>query len=415
MNKNLSISVLGITVAALIFIGVCIVSNEPKYDLIDIQGSKNNLEDVMFTQSQNIGLYKNIQSVVSKDGFKVEKYKNDKDFKNEYIKLISSNKDLFNDYNPSRNGIYKSDENIGYIETFSQTYNEKDELVEEFTIRNKNKKTNEINEWNFTLPEKIKEYSDINQDFTVGIKGNEVYILRSVVAGIKYNHKGDVNDIGNSFLNVYTFNLDTQEVKKKDNYKPYVKEGYEAALGGSVGFNKNNKMYTLIQQVNLKDKEKLDYYLAYYDIDTNKFDTIKEPVIKDSQSSLLGGNITIKADLEGDILYLLQHNKGEEKNINVELSKVDLKNDKILYLDKGYSTGNPDDNYDVLDLRVLNNKIYMCINSRKETNAKYIRNEKMKDSIVVLDEDTGQILYKGEYIDDNASYASSQIIKKGEL
>lgn len=412
MNKILSISVLGITVAALIFIGVGIISNEPKYDLIYIQGSKNNLEDVVFTQSQNIGLYKNIQSVVSKDGFEVEKYKNDKDFKNEYIKIISSNKDLFNGSNPLGNGIYKSDENIGYVETFSQTYNEKGELVQEFIIRNKNIKTNKINEWNFTLPEKIKEDSDVNQDFAVGIKGNEVYILRSVVEGIEYNRKGDVNDIGDSFLNIYAFNLDTQEVKKKENYEPHVKEGYKAVLSGSVGFN---KMYTLIQQVNLKDKEKLDYYLVYYDIATNKFNTIKEPVIKDSQSPLLGGDITIKVDLEGDTLYLLQHNKGEEKNINVELSKVDLKNDKILYVDKAYATGNTDANYDVSDLRVLNNKIYMCITSWKETNTKYIRNEKMKDSIVVLDENTGQILYKGEYIDDNASYAVNQIIKKEEL
>ena len=40
MNKKLSISVLIITVASLICIGVGIVINEPSYGLVDVQGSK---------------------------------------------------------------------------------------------------------------------------------------------------------------------------------------------------------------------------------------------------------------------------------------------------------------------------------------------------------------------------------------
>ncbi|MDU6248572.1 MAG: hypothetical protein E6612_06585, partial [Paeniclostridium sordellii] len=202
---------------------------------------------------------------------------------------------------------------------------------------------------------------------------------------------------------------------KNSTYKPFEKDGYKAILNLTTGFNKDNKIYTLVGQVNLKDKSKIDYYLVYYDIDTNKFKNIKEPVIKDSTSPLLGGNITIKSDVEGDILYLLQHNKGEKENINIELSKIDLKNDKIDYVDKDYKTGNVDDNYDVMDLRVLNNKIYMCINSWKESNEKYSKNQKTKNSIVVLDEKTGQIIYIGEYINDSLAYSINDILTKDEL
>jgi hypothetical protein len=415
MNKKLSISVLIITLASLICIGVGIVINEPSYDLVDVQGSKENLGDVLFLQRQNSDLYKSIQSIVSKDGFEVKKYKNNEKFRSEYNQLIISNPDLFNGSSPYGNGIYKSNENIGYVESFSETYNENGEFIQEFTIHNKDIKTGEINDWHFTLPEKIESDGNIEHAFGVGIKNDKVYILNSLVDGMDYNRKGEVTSIGDSSLNLYTFNLSTQEVKKNNTYKSFEKEGYKAILNLTTGFNKDNKIYTLVEQVNLKDKRKVDYYLVYYDIDNNKFKTIKEPVIKDSASPLLGGNITIGSDVEGDILYLLQHNKGEEENINIELSKIDLKNDKIDYVDKDYKTGNIDDNYDVTDFRVLNNKIYMCINSWKESNEKYSKNQKMKNSIVVLDEKTGQILYRGEYINDSLAYPINHILKKGEL
>ena len=415
MKKKLSISVLIITLASLICIGVGVVINEPSYDLVDVQGSKENLGDVVFFQRQNSDLYKSIQSIVSKDGFEVKKYKNNEKFRGEYNKLIISNPDLFNGSNPYGSGIYKSNENIGYVESFSETYNENGEFVQDFIIHNKNIKTSEINEWHFTLPEKIKADGNIEHIFGVGIKNDKVYILNSLVDDMEYNRKGEVTRIGDSSLNLYTFNLSTQEVKKNNTYKAFEKEGYKAILNSAKAFDKDNKIYTLVEQVNLKDKRKVDYYLVYYDINNNKFNTIKEPVIKDSASPLLGGNITISVDVEGDILYVLQHNKGEEENINIELSKIDLKNDKIDYIDKDYKTGNIDDHYDVTDFRVLDNKIYMCINSFEESNEKYSKDQKMKNGIVVLDEKTGRICYKGEYINDSSAYPSNNILTKDEL
>ncbi|EPZ56506.1 hypothetical protein H477_2752 [[Clostridium] sordellii ATCC 9714] len=87
MNKKLSISVLIITVASLIGIGIGIVFNEPSYDLVDVQGSKENLGDVLFLQRQNSDLYKSIQSIVSKDGFEVKKYKNNESLEVNIISL----------------------------------------------------------------------------------------------------------------------------------------------------------------------------------------------------------------------------------------------------------------------------------------------------------------------------------------
>ncbi|MDU5021185.1 MAG: hypothetical protein E6269_11590, partial [Clostridiales bacterium] len=106
MNKKLSISVLIITVASLICIGVGIVINEPSYNLVDVQGSKKNIGDVLFLQRQKSDLYKSIQSIVSKDGFEVKKYKNNEKFRSEYNQIIISNPDLFNDSSPYGSGIY---------------------------------------------------------------------------------------------------------------------------------------------------------------------------------------------------------------------------------------------------------------------------------------------------------------------
>ncbi len=418
MRKSLSLSVLGITVASLIFIGAGIIINEPKYGFEDIKGSKENLGDVVFIQGNNTDLYKNVQSTVSKDGFEVKKYSNSKGRDvghSEYEKLIHSNKDLFRNSYPLGSGVYKSDENIGYVEYYSQTYNDDGTYSQQFLIRNKNLKTNEINEWYVTLPENIKEDENVESGFAVSIKGNKLYILRTVTQGIAYNRNGEATEIGDSYLNLYTFNLENQEIKLKDNYKP-IKDGeYKYVFDTNEVFQKDNKMYTLVGRVNLKDENKLDYYLVYYDINSNKFEAIKEPVIKDSASPTLGGNIVISNDIEGDILYILQHDKSKEKNANVELSKINLKNNKVEYVDKQYHIGNANDEYDAIPFRVIDNKIYMGITSFEENNQNYARDREFKHQILVLDENNGQTLYKGEYINETDSYPNLSIMKNNEL
>lgn len=416
MRKSLSLSVLGITVASLIFIGAGMVINEPKYGFEDIKGSKESLEDVVFIQENNTDLYKNVQSIVSKDGFEVKKYSNSKDKKfgdSDYERIISSNKDVFKNVYPLSEGIYKSDENVGYIEDHSLIFNEDGTYLQQFLIRNKNLKTNEINEWYVTLPEKIKEDVNIESRFAVSIKDNKLYILITIIQDTIYNINGEATDIDDSYLNLYTFNLENQEIKLKDSYKP-IKDG-EYVFDTNEVFEKDNKMYTLVGKISLKDENKLDYYLAYYDINRNKFETIKEPVIKDSASSTLGGNIVISNDIEGDILYILQHDKSEEKNANVELSKINLKNNKVEYINKQYHTSNANDEYYVNSFRVIDKKVYIGITKYEEENKKYGSNMDVNDYIVVLDENTGQTLYKGEYINETGYYPPLRIMKNNEL
>lgn len=418
MRKSLSLSVLGITIASLIFIGVGIITNEPKYGFEDIKGSKENLGDVVFVQGNNTDLYKNVQSTVSKDGFEVKKYLNSKGRDvghSEYEKLIHSNKDLFRNLYPLVSGVYKSDENIGFVEDYSQIYNEDGTYSQQFLIRNKNLKTNEINEWYVTLPQNIKKDENVESGFAVSIKGNKLYILSTVTQGIVYNRNGEATEIGDSYLNLYTFNLENQEIKLKDNYKPIKDSEYKYVFDTNEVFQKDNKMYTLVGRVNLKDKNKLNYYLVYYDINSNKFETIKEPVIKDSASPTLGGNIVISNDIEGDILYILQHDKSEEKNANVELSKINLKNNKVEYVDKQYHISNANDEYDIDTFRVIDNKLYMGITKYEKNTQKYGIDMEVNHYIVVLDENTGETLYKGEYINETGYYPTLRIMKNNEF
>lgn len=416
MKKSLSLSVLGITVASLLLIGVGLIKNEPRYDFADIKGSKENLGNVSFVQTNYVDLYKNIKSTVSKDGFKVKKYTNDKSVKDgEYGKIIVSNKDLFEYSHPLGSGIYKSDENIGYVEECSQNYNGDGTYTQQILIRNKNLKTNEINESYVDFPENIKEGENTESGFAVSIKGNNIYILRGITEGISYKNEGEIDKFEDSYLNLYVFNLDNQELKLKDSYKNVEKDGYKYIFNMNEVFKKDNKIYTLVGKVNLKDKNRLDYYLLYYNLNNNKFETIKEPVLKDTTAPILGGNIIISKKLEGDTLYILEHDKSKEKNANIEISKVNLKDNKVEYIDKKYNIANASDEYDCNEFRVIDNKIYMGMTVFEEKNQVYGPVMNTKELVVVIDENTGQTLYKGEYLNERDNSPQLEIVMNNEL
>ncbi|CEP50893.1 Uncharacterised protein [[Clostridium] sordellii] len=413
MRKKISVSVLVIVIASLMVIGVGGSLNNPKKDLIDIKGEKENLGDVLFLQQSRVDLYKNIQTFVSKDGFKTEEYKNIKNFKSKLSKTINSNKDLFKNNLPDKNSVYTSNNNIGFLEEHRMDYGKNGEVLHYFIIHNKNLKTNEITNYVFSMPDEFKSESNFHQWFTVDIKKDYVYILYSAADNVEYDRGGNVKNIGNSYLNLYTFNLNTQEVKKKDSYQISNKNEEKIIVDGSIGFKDNDRLYTFIKKVDLNNEEKSNYYLVYYDINSNKFNTINKPVIEDYNESYLSENITY--DVEGDFLYLLQNTVENGEGTVLKLSTINLKTNEVIEIDKKYRVDSIYDNFNIKNFRIIDNKMYMCINSWKDNDRNHGKNDIMKDSILVIDEKNGQVLYQGEYLENIPGYKTELIITKDEL
>lgn len=413
MRKKISVSVLVIVIASLMVIGVGGSLNNSKKDLIDIKGEKENLGDVLFLQQSRVDLYKNIQTFVSKDGFKTEEYKNIKNFKSKLSKTINSNKDLFKNNLPDKNSVYTSNNNIGFLEEHRMDYGKNGEVLHDLIIHNKNLKTNEITNYVFSIPDEFKSESNFHQWFTVDIKEDYVYILYSAADNVEYDRGGNVKNIGNSYLNLYTFNLNTQEVKKKDSYKVSNKNEEKIIVDGSIGFKDNDRLYTFIKKVDLNNEEKSNYYLVYYDINSNKFNTINKPVIEDYNESYLSENITY--DVEGDFLYLLQNTVENGEGTVLKLSTINLKTNEVIDIDKKYRVDSIYDNFNIKNFRIIDNKMYMCINSWKDNDRNRGKNDIMKDSILVVDEKNGQVLYQGEYLENIPGYKTELIITKDEL
>ena len=413
MRKKISVSVLVIVIASLMVIGVGGSLNNSKKDLIDIKGEKENLGDVLFLQQSRVDLYKNIQTFVSKDGFKVEEYKNIKNFKSKLSKTINSNKDLFKNNLPDKNSVYTSNNNIGFLEEHRMDYGKNGEVLNDFIIHNKNLKTNEITNYVFSMPDEFKSESNFHQWFTVDIKEDYVYILYSAADNVEYDRGGNVKNIGNSYLNLYTFNLNTQEVKKKDSYQISNKNEEKIIVDGSIGFKDNDRLYTFIKKVDLNNEEKSNYYLVYYDINSNKFNTINKPVIEDYNESYLSENITY--DVEGDFLYLLQNTVENGEGTVLKLSTINLKTNEVIDIDKKYRVDSIYDNFNIKNFRIIDNKMYMCINSWKDNDRNDGKNDIVKDSILVIDEKNGQVLYQGEYLENIPGYKTELIITKDEL
>ncbi|CEN24691.1 Uncharacterised protein [[Clostridium] sordellii] len=413
MRKKISVSVLVIVIASLMVIGVGGSLNNPKKDLIDIKGEKENLGDVLFLQQSRVDLYKNIQTFVSKDGFKTEEYKNIKNFKSKLSKTINSNKDLFKNNLPDKNSVYTSNNNIGFLEEHRMDYGKNGEVLNDFIIHNKNLKTNEITNYVFSMPDEFKSESNFHQWFTVDIKEDYVYILYSAADNVEYDRGGNVKNIGNSYLNLYTFNLNTQEVKKKDSYQISNKNEEKIIVDGSIGFKDNDRLYTFIKKVDLNNEEKSNYYLVYYDINSNKFNTINKPVIEDYNESYLSENITY--DVEGDFLYLLQNTVENGEGTVLKLSTINLKTNEVIDIDKKYRVDSIYDNFNIKNFRIIDNKMYMCINSWKDNDRNHGKNDIVKDSILAIDEKNGQVLYQGEYLENIPGYKTELIITKDEL
>lgn len=107
MNKKLSITILGLAVFSFILVLLGVIINQPKHELVDIKGDRNEIGDVLFISQTQNGLYGNVQTITSKDKFTVKK--NSKSIYNlsENTKVKDEHKEMFKNVHQD-NQIYCS-------------------------------------------------------------------------------------------------------------------------------------------------------------------------------------------------------------------------------------------------------------------------------------------------------------------
>lgn len=412
MNKNLSITVLIVTIISFILVGLGIVLNQPKYELIDIKGDKSNIGDVSFISKMQNDLYSNAQTITSKDGFVVKKNSKSIIDLKEDSDLKYKHNDLFKKMYPENN-IYQSEKNIGYLQEMGANYTDGSNSSISFKIVNKNLYSNQIEEYDLTLPDIFTGENDFSYGFTVGIKDEDIYILSSVSQDMEYSNNGHVKSSGDVSIYVYKFNLNDKKLEKTGKFIQKKKENELMITNSQICFENDGKLYTTIESYPKDNKNNGEAYLIYYDMEKNKFEYMKESIINNKEIENLETDTT-QYSIEDGKLYLINKDDSDENYTKINQSIIDLKNNKLVE-NKTYKIEKLNEISQIASFRVIDNKLYLCMQSYKVTRDSYAFNDAFKNSIIVVDESNGDILYMGEYIENKPQNATNFILKNNEI
>ena len=412
MNKKLSITILGLAVFSFILVLLGVIINQPKHELVDIKGDRNEIGDVLFISQTQNGLYGNVQTITSKDKFTVKK--NSKPIYNlsENTKVKDEHKEIFKNVHQD-NQRYCSEENIGYIEDTGINYTGTGDANLSFKIVNKNLKSGNVEEYDLNLPKSFDGESNFSYGLTVGIKNEDIYILSSVSEDVEYSAKGNITGSGDVAIDIYKFNLNKKEIDKVGEFVQKKKDSEIIISNNQICFEYEDKLYSTIETYPNDKKKNGEVYLIYYDMKKNKFEYMEGPIINNKDIESIDTD-TIQYSIENGKLYLLNKNDRDESYTNIIQYTIDLKNNKI-DKNKEYKVEKLNEMSHIESFRVINKKLYLCMGSYKPIRGEYSGDDDLKNTIVVVDEKNGNTLYMGEYIEDKPEDSINFILKNSEI
>lgn len=406
MKKNLSKITLGVVVSSLIVIGIIVSFNDTNMKIEDVKGSKSELGNASIIYQEEKGIYNTKNAVVSKDGIKVKKFSKELPRVDKYSKLIMDNKDFF-DSNTNSNLVYEDKESIGYIDYVSNNYYSNEDVRFNTKITDKNLKTNKITEFDIEIISSSKENVDANRSCLVTKYKNEIYLSMGITNDINYNKNGDIIDNGNSSISIYKIDLENQKVQLFDEIK--IKENVDISNG--VSFVNNNKIYFMAQTY----KDSREQYLIYYDLENNKFDYIKDSInIKEKNNSNDNDKAYSIDDNKLNIIY--NDVTTDKKSTIIHQYSIDLEKEEIIENDKVYKFDKINEQLELIEFRLIDNKLYILLNSYKEEQGNFYTPRKENSSnIIVLDEKTKKVLYIGQSKQEENYHTTNYIVKNEEL
>lgn len=406
MNKRLSLVTLGLSLSSIVILTGVMIISQPKYTLKNIFGKQSSLEDVTIFSQERIGIFSTNNVILSKDNYKFNKNVKQNPDLYKYSKDLNENREIFNNYIYDTDFLYSDENSIGYIEYVNEYYRESD-ITLSTTIKDKNLDTGEVLEFKIEIPNSLKSENNNNNHKELVTKYNgEVYIIllgeQESNPDIKKTGKYRLED----FVEISKVDFSNKEARSVNKINLTIDDNSKYRVVYHNPFVIDNRIYFYLES---QDKLENSYYLAYYDMENNKFNYI------DNKINLEFPLESYQQNVEGEKLNLL-YNTDNKNKMDLSLYTIDLTTGKVITNNEQYDIQKLNKNMDINTFRVIDNKIYMLSKAYDSDNMNlrgYIR--EYTHNVIVLDKTSKSTLYIGEYRQGNEFISNSYILKNDEL
>ena len=404
MNKKISLVTLGLSLSSIVILTGAMIISQPKYTLKNIVGKQSSLGDVVVYSQSKRGIYSNDSVILSKDKYQFNKNVNQNPDLYKYSKNFNKNRDIFPGYIHDTGSIYSDENSIGYIEYIDEQYGETD-ITLSTTIKDKNLNTGEVSEFEIKIPNSLKpEYNYGRKELVTKYK-DEVYIVLLEEQESNPDRKKTRKDELEDFVEISKVDFNNKEAKSVNKINLKVDDKSKYRLVYNNPFVIDNRVYFYLEN---QDTLENNYYLAYYDMENNKFDYIDNKINLELPLELYQQNV------EGEKLNLLSDTENKSK-VDLSLYTIDLTTGKVITNNEQYSIKKLNKNMDINTFRVIDNKIYILSNAFNEDNMNLRINGEYTDNVIVLDKTSKSTLYIGEYKQGDEFTSDSYILKNDEL
>ncbi len=404
MNKKISLVTLGLSLSSIVILTGAMVISQPKYTLKNIVGKQSSLGDVVVYSQEKRGIYSTNNMILSKDKYQFNKNVKQNPDLYKYSKEFNKNRDLFQGYVYDTDFIYSDKNSMGYIEYIDQHYGESD-ITLSTTIKDKNLDTGEISKFRIDIPNSLKPENNNSHKAIVTKYDGEVYII---LLG-EQESNSDIKKTGKYeleyFVEISKVDFNNKEAKyiNKINLKVDDKSKYRVVYNNQ--FVIDNRVYFYLEN---QDTLENNYYLAYYDMENNKFDYI------DNKINLELPLESYQQNVEGEKLNLLSDTDNKSK-VDLSLYTIDLTTGKIVINNEQYSIKKLNKNMCLNTFRIIDNKIYILSKTSNADNMNSRLDGEYTDNVIVLDKNSKSTLYIGEYMQGEDYRSESYILKNNEL
>ena len=405
MNKRLSLVTLGLSLSSIVILTGAMTISQPKYTLKNIFGKQSSLGDVTIFSQEKRGIYSTNNLILSKDEYKFNRnVKQNPYLYNKYSKDFNENREIFNSYISDAYLLYSDENSIGYIEYVIDNYGESD-ITLSTTIKDKNLNTGEVSEFEIKIPNSLKpEYNYGRKELVTKYK-DEVYIVLLEEQESNPDRKKTRKDELEDFVEISKVDFNNKEAKSVNKINLKVDDKSKYRLVYNNPFVIDNRVYFYLEN---QDTLENNYYLAYYDMENNKFDYI------DNKINLELPLESYQQNVEGEKLNLLSDTENKSK-VDLSLYTIDLTTGKIVINNEQYSIKKLNKNMCLNTFRIIDNKIYILLKTSNADNMNSRLDGEYTDNVIVLDKNSKSTLYIGEYMQGEAYRSESYILKNNEL
>lgn len=438
MDNKLSKIILAVTIGSMALITVSLgILNKEEYELKDIHGNRNELENVIVAYQERKGLYKTTQVNISKDNIEVDNYS----------KEMPSNLDLstFNKKNRQiletsyyEDNAYKDDKSIIHAEV-NRDYNyykiDTKKVKYEAYIKVKDLETNKTTEKTISLDSNFEypENTDV-RNYIVPMKYNgQIYLaMASTMESMATDEVEDDSKKG-CFIEIYK--LDIENETSQIIFSEKISKPSEDSILNGLFINKNS-FYFIKEEV---EKNKIDTKkeLLEYNLETKNLTSMEIPTDELFQDDLEGvahdNRYSSSADVRASFRYEIEDNKinfvkymynMSKKEMYVYITTIDLENKKIISNNEKYTIkiDYPNfkykikdlENYQLIEFRNINDKVYIVLQAY--SNESIAGNSTRNTSyLYVIDEKTKETVYVGELSKEKGYYSNMSMLKEDEL